>query len=150
MTLSHQLDAIRPEVFMRSIPLLCLAAMLSSCAAVPQPVGRSPANQQRLAAILADRVAGPAASCVPSHRSSDMSVIDGRTVAYRGGGTVYVMQLNEGCELLAGGGYTMVTRQYGGAGLCSGDIVQVANLQSRTTVGSCTVGPIVTYSRARR
>ena len=135
---------------MRSIPLLCLAAILGSCAIAPQPVVRSPAGQQRLDSLLAGRVAGPAASCVPSHRSNDMSVIDGRSVAYRGAGTVYLMQLSEGCELLAGGGYTMVTRQYGGSGLCSGDIVQVVHLPSGASVGGCTVGPIATYSRPAR
>lgn len=135
---------------MRSIPLLCLAALLGSCAMAPQPEVRSMASQQKIASLLAGRVAAQPTSCVPNYNANDMTVIDGRAVAFEGGGRVYMMELTEGCSLLGEGSYAMVTRQYGGMGLCRGDIVQVADITNRITVGSCTVGAIVPYARIRR
>ena len=136
---------------MRSIPLLCLAATLGACAASPQPTMISPAAQLKLDSLVAGRVAGQSLSCVPRQVSNDMSIIDGRSVGFGSGrSTAYLMQLSEGCELLAGGRYAMVTRQYGGSGLCSGDIVQVSDIMNRMTVGSCTIGPIIPYARIRR
>ena len=135
---------------MRRIPLLVLSALLGSCAmGPPQPAVRSASNQQMLDSLLVGRVAGPAASCLPTYNANDMSVIDARTVAFRNGGTVYVMTLSEGCDMIGRAGYAMVTKQYGSSGMCGGDIVRVADTLNNFTVGSCTISSIVPYSRAR-
>lgn len=135
---------------MRSISVLCLAALLGSCSMAPQPVMRSPSGQRALDSLLTGKVAGQPVSCLPSYNANDMSVIDGRNVAFRvGTGTVYMMQLSEGCGLLGSGAYALVTRSFG-TGLCSGDIAQVADVRNRQTVGSCTIGPIVPYIRPGR
>jgi len=136
------------EVPMRSIPLICVAALLGSCSAAPQPVLRSPSGQRAMDSLVSGKVAGPPVSCLPSYNSNDMSIIDGRTVAFRvGTGTVYMVQLNEGCGLLGSGSYALLTRSFGGSGLCRGDIAQVFDTLNRQTVGSCTVAAIVPYTR---
>jgi hypothetical protein len=134
---------------MRRISIICFAALLGSCAAgPPQPTMRSPSGQRAITSLLSDKVPGRAISCLPSYNANDMSVIDGRTVAFRRGtGTVYMMQLSDGCGLLGSGNYALLTRGFGGTGLCSGDIAQVADTMNRQTVGSCTIGPIVPYTR---
>lgn len=136
---------------MRSIPVLCLAALLGSCSMAPQPVMRSPSGQRAFESLLSGKIAGPPISCLPSYNANDMSVIDGRTVAFRvGTGTVYMMQLGDGCGLLGSGNYALLTRPFGGSGNCSGDIAQVVDTMNRQTVGSCTIGPIVPYERPGR
>ncbi len=133
---------------MRKIPLLCLAAVLASCSAAPQPVLRSPSGQRAADALFSGKVAGPPVSCLPNYNANDMSIIDGRTVAFRvGTRTVYMVQLNEGCGLLGTGSYALMTRSFGGTGLCRGDIAQVFDTLNRQTVGSCTVAAIVPYTR---
>jgi len=55
--------------------------------------------------------------------------------------------LSEGCGLLGGGAYALLSRQFGGSGLCRGDIQQVFDTLNHITVGSCVVGDIVPYVR---
>ena len=136
---------------MRSIPLLCLAALVGSCAMAPQPLTRSPSGQRAYESLFANRVAGPEQSCLPSWNANDMSIIDGRTIAFRvGTGTTYLVSLNDGCGLLGSGNYALLTKPFGGSGLCRGDIAQVVDTMNRQTVGSCTVGAIVPYTRPGR
>lgn len=136
---------------MRSIPLVCLAVLLGSCSTAPQPLMRSPSGQRAMDSLLSGKVAGQPVSCLPSYSANDMSIIDGRTIAFRvGTRTVYMVHLNEGCGLLGSGNYALLTRQFGGTGLCRGDIAQVADTLNRQTVGSCTIAAIVPYSRPGR
>ena len=134
---------------MRSIPLLCLAAVLGSCAATAtQPLARSPSGQRAYDSLFASRVAGPEQSCLPSWNANDMSIIDGHTVAFRvGTRTSYMVTLTDGCGLLGSGNYALLTKPVGGSGLCRGDIAQVVDTMNRQTVGSCTVASIVPYTR---
>ena len=77
-----------------------------------------------------------------------MSVIDGQTIAFRvGTGTTYLVHLSDGCGLLGSGNYALLSRQVGGLGLCRGDIQQVVDTMNHITVGSCTIGQIVPYTR---
>jgi hypothetical protein len=136
---------------MRSISLLCLAALLGSCSAAPQPVMRSPSGQRAFDSLISNKVAGPPVSCLPSYNANEMSIIDSRNVAFRvGTGTVYMVHLNEGCSLLGSGNYALLTRGFGGSGLCRGDIAQVFDTMNRQTVGSCTIASIVPYTRVGR
>lgn len=133
---------------MRGISLLLIGATLASCAAGPEQPIRSAKGQQEYMTLVAGKTARPQLNCVPSYNANDMTVIDGRTLAFRRGtGTVYVVNLTPGCELAGGGGYALVSRQYGGMGLCRGDIQQVMDLSNRITVGSCTIGAITPYVR---
>jgi hypothetical protein len=133
---------------MRSISLLLLGATLVSCTATAEQPTRSPRGQQQYLSLLAGKTARPEISCLPNYSANDMTVIDGRTLAFRRGtGTVYVMHLTPGCEMVGGGTYALLSRQYGGSGLCRGDIQQVIDTTNRITVGSCTVGAIIPYTR---
>lgn len=133
---------------MRGISLLLLGATLTACtAAAEQPPTRSPRAQQEYLSLLAGKTARPEVNCLQSYNANDMTVIDGRTLAFRRGtGTVYLMHLTPGCEML-GGPYALLSRQYGGSGLCRGDIQQVIDTTNRITVGSCTIGAIIPYVR---
>jgi hypothetical protein len=135
---------------MRGISLLLLGGVLASCAMAPEPQTRSVRAQQEYQQIVAGRIAGPELSCLPSYNANDMTVIDGRTLAFRrNSGTVYIAHLTPGCELL-GANYALLSRQYGGTGLCRGDIQQVIDTTNRITVGSCTIGAIVPFTRGGR
>ena len=136
---------------MRGISLLLLGATLAGCAVAPaQQTMRSPSGQRAYQALFTGRVAGPPTNCVPSYNMSDMSIIDGQTVAFRvGTRTVYMVNLGPGCSLLGAGNYALSTRSFGGMGLCRGDVAQVVDTMNRTTVGSCTIAEIVPYSRPR-
>jgi hypothetical protein len=132
---------------MRGIVLLLLGATLASCATGPEPGQRTPQKAQELATLLAGKTAAPPTSCLQSYNSYDQRIIDGRTVAYRlGSRTTYVMHLSEGCGLLGTGNFAIFTRQFGGMGMCQGDILRVVDTFNRTTVGSCAIESITPYS----
>ena len=135
---------------MRSIALLLIGAAIVGCAttAAQQPI-RTAMAQQRYDQLLAGKVAGPPVSCLPTYHQDDMVVIDEQTVAFRqGSNRVYVNHMQGGCSNL-GGSYALVTRQFGSAQLCRGDIGQVVDLTNHFTVGSCVFGDFVPYTRPR-
>jgi hypothetical protein len=135
---------------MRGIAILSLTAALAACAA-PEPYHPSPKTQQQLGLLLNGKVAGKPISCLPNYQANDMQVIDGRNVAFKlGSRTVYMMHLSAGCELLGNGGYALVTKQFGGMGMCQGDIARVFDTTSRFTVGSCGIESITPYTTPRR
>lgn len=136
---------------MRTISLFLLGATLASCATGPEPPPtRNPMAEQQLQQLLAGKVARPEVSCLQSYNTNDMTVIDGRTLAFRRGtGTVYLAHLTPGCELLSPQStYALLSRQFGTTGMCRGDIQQVIDTTNRITVGSCTIASIVPYVRA--
>jgi len=130
---------------MRGIALLLTGAALASCAVAPQP-GRSAKAESHFQKLIAGKVAGKPLSCLPSYRSNDMVVIDDQTVAFREGSRrVWVTNLQNSCSNLGSGHYALVTKRFGGSGLCRGDIGQVADLTNGITVGSCVFGDFVPY-----
>ncbi len=134
---------------MRGIALILVGAALASCTTEPQP-GRSARAEKEFQQLIAGKVAGAPTSCLASYRSRDMVVIDDNTLAYREGGRrVWVTNLNGGCSNISAGHYALVTRTYGGMGVCRGDIAEVADLSSGMTVGSCTFGDFVPYTKPR-
>jgi len=139
----------REEVNMRGISLLLISVGLVACtttAAQQQPL-RSAAKQQEFDRLLAGKVAGRPQSCLPHYSSNDMVVIDERTIAFRDGNRrVYINHMMGGCSNL-GGSYALVTRQFGSADLCRGDIGQVVDLTNHFTVGSCVFGDFIPYAR---
>ena len=133
---------------MRSIALLLIGAAIVGCAttAAQQPI-RTAKAQQRYDQLLAGKVAGPPVSCLPTYHQDDMVVIDEQTVAFRqGSNRVYVNHMQGGCSNL-GGSYALVTKQFGSAQLCRGDIGQVVDLTNHFTVGSCVFGDFVPYAK---
>lgn len=140
--------ASHEEAKMRSIPLLIAASLFLSCAGPPPNIERSPSGQRAYDTLLAGKVPGPPVSCLPHYNSNDMTIIDGRTVAFRvGSRTTYIMHLTQGCEMMGGGTYALLSRQFGGTGMCRGDIEQVVDTLNHMNVGSCTVADIVPYTK---
>jgi hypothetical protein len=136
---------------MRGLSPLLIGAALASCTTAPEPVQRSPGKQAQLQTLLGGKTAGPPVSCLPSYNSNDMQVIDDRTVAFRlGSQTVYLMHLSPGCHMLGTGNYALLTKEFGGMGMCRGDIAHVLDTTNHVTVGSCGIDQIVPYTRAGR
>jgi len=135
---------------MRRISLLLIGGALVACTttAAEQPI-RSAKAQGEYDRLLAGKVAGAPISCLPSYHQDDMVVIDERTVAFRQGRSrVYVNHMQGGCSNL-GGPYALVTKTFGSAQLCRGDIGQVVDLTNHFTVGSCVFGDFVPYATPR-
>lgn len=134
---------------MRSMSLLLLTAALGACSTGPQP-GPSPKAQAHLQKLLAGKVPGKPIDCLPQYRANDMVVVDDNTVTYRDGRTVYVNHFQGGsCSQLGSGFYALVTKSFGGTGLCRGDIAQVLDTSSGMIVGSCAFGDFVPYAPPR-
>ena len=134
---------------MRSMPLLIAGTILASCTAAPPPAtGPSPKAQMELARAIQGKVPGRPISCLPNYNANDMTTIDSRTLAFRvGSATTYIVHLTPGCEMIDAGPYALLSRQFGGGGLCRGDIQSVIDTLNRSTVGSCTIADIVPYTR---
>jgi hypothetical protein len=123
--------------------------MLAGCAGSAQQTAMARQQAQaRLSGLIAGKVAGAPRSCLPSYRADDMIVIDDNVIAFRDGpNRVWLTKPNGACSLLSSPGYALVTRNFGGLGLCSGDIGQVLDTTSRMTVGSCVMGEFTPYER---
>jgi hypothetical protein len=135
---------------MRPFVAILLGLSLVSCATGPEPYTQSAQAQRDLERLTAGKIAGAPLTCVPSTSAStdDLTIVDGRTVAYRiGSRTTYIVHLSQGCGGLASG-YTLVTERFAGAGPCRGDPARVVDFTSRIPVGSCVVKEIVPYNRA--
>jgi len=134
---------------MRRISLLLLGTIVASCTTAPPPQeARSAQGEQELQQLLAGKVAQRPTTCLQSYQANDMRVIDPTTVAFRQGSSrVYVAHMRAPCDLLDRAGYALVTREYGSAQLCNGDIARVVNTGSRMTVGSCVFGDFTPYYR---
>ena len=134
---------------MRGISFLLMGAALSACSTAPQP-GRSAHAENHFRELISGKVAGQPVACLPSYRAKDMVVIDDSTIAFREGGSrVWVTNLRSSCAHLGSGHYALVTRTFGGTGLCSGDIAEVADVSNGFTVGSCVVGEFTPYTKRR-
>ena len=122
------------------------ATGLAGCAGQPMVADRDPRGEARLAQALAGKVAGQPITCLPSYRTNQMEVIDRDTIVYRDGRTSYVQHTNGHCYPNGPrGGYYLVTRSFGSAGLCRGDIAQVVDSASRMFAGSCSFNEFIPY-----
>jgi hypothetical protein len=135
---------------MRRISLLLIGGALVACTTTAaEPLARSVKAQKEYDQLVAGKVAGAPVSCLASYNQNDMVVIDERTIAFRQGRSrVYVNHMQGGCTNL-GGPYALVTKTFGTAQLCRGDIGQVVDLTNHFTVGSCVFGDFVPYSKPR-
>jgi len=122
------------------------ATGLAACAGQPMVADRDPRGEAKLAQALAGKVAGQPVSCLPHYRTNQMEVIDRDTLLYRDGRTSYVQHTNGHCYPNGPrGGYYLVTRQFGGSGLCRGDIAQVVDSSSQSFAGSCSFNEFIPY-----
>lgn len=135
---------------MRTISAILAGATLVSCTAVPPAPTRSAEAQRDYAQALDGKVPQPPINCLASYQAGDMKTIDDSTILFRDGNRrVWVAHMDGPCTGLGNGHYALVTRQYGGQGLCRGDIAQVVDTLSRISVGSCVFGGFTPYVRPR-
>ena len=134
------------------ILILSLAATVAGCSAGPNEIAlRSPKAQKELDSYLVGKVAGAPVSCLPDHQTRDMTVVDEQTIIFRNGSNqVYRNDPPGGCPGAGRPGSTLIIRRFGGTGLCRGEIVQVADLQSGFSGGSCSLGDFVPYTTPKR
>lgn len=132
---------------MRLISVVTGAVVLASCTtAPPAPAMRTAEKQREFQMLLAGKTAQPPISCLPHYRSGDMRVIDDQTIAFRDGSRrTYVAHMRGGCNELGTGHYALLTKQFGSADLCQGDIARVIDTLNGITVGSCVFGDFVPY-----
>ena len=134
---------------MRCLSLLVLTTALAACSTGALPT-RTAQAENHLDKLLAGRVAGQPITCLPDYRARDMVVIDDRTILFRDGRTYYRNDFNGGvCSNLGIGSNALVTKQFGGTGLCRGDPAQVVDVSNGFTVGSCALGDFVPYTKPR-
>jgi hypothetical protein len=138
------------EVLMRSIAVLLASAVLASCMAVPPAPTRTAEGERNYQLALEGKVPQAPLSCLPSYQSGDMRPIDESTIVFRQGRSrTWVNHMQAPCPGLGSGHYALVTRSFGGQGLCRGDIAQVVDTMSRIPVGSCVFGDFTPYVRPR-
>jgi hypothetical protein len=76
-----------------------------------------------------------------------MTIVGPNTVAFRDGARrTYVNDMRGSCTNLRSN-YALVTRQFGGTGLCSGEIAQIIDPSTGVTVGSCVFGDFTPFTR---
>lgn len=135
---------------MRSLTILVVGALAASCSTVGETPEQIAERDRQLHQLTAGKTAGAPANCVPAAPARDMRVIDGQTLAFRAGSrTTYVVSLSPGCGAIDNPGYSLLTRQFAGSGLCRGDIAQVVDLSSSMTTGSCSISQVVPYDSPR-
>jgi hypothetical protein len=129
-----------------------VTATLAGCAASTVQQGqRSLRAQQTLDRYLGGKVAGAPQSCLPRYRSEDMIVVDDNTILFReGSNRVWRNNPAGGCSGLGRPGTALVTRSFGGTGLCRGEIATVVDTASGFTVGSCSLGDFVPFTGPSR
>jgi hypothetical protein len=131
---------------MRVISVLMAGAVLASCTTGPPAPTRTAESQREYQQLLNGKVAQRPISCLPHYQSGDMRVIDDETIAFKNGSSrVFVAHMQGGCTNLSTGHNALVTRQFGNAELCRGDIAQVVDTLNGFTVGSCVFGDFTPY-----
>lgn len=131
---------------LKAASILSVLALAACTTAPPPPEGAM--AQQRLNALLAGKVAGPPTECIPTTAASSHSLIAPGAIAFSTNpGKVYVSNVaGTGCEGLANPRYSLVSTSHGSS-LCSGDIVQVRDLQTGVMAGACSLGVFTPFTR---
>ena len=133
---------------MRKLVTIAAAAAVSAlagCSATPSPANmQADAHLQRL---LADKTAGPPVSCIPRLQTGNARPVmgSGALAFVANPGLVYVSNVEgSGCADIANPNYALVTTSHG-SDLCSGDRVEVRDLETRGFHGSCLLSEFVPY-----
>lgn len=125
------------------------ALALSACAPAQYAENSAPLltekQQKKLDRKLAGRVAGEPVSCITQMRGrSDYTAISDDILIYEVGSTVYVNQPYNGCR---GAENNAIISSRPTSQLCSGEILEVRDLTSGTSYGSCALGKFTPYRK---
>jgi len=105
---------------MRALMILPVAAAALALACTRPAV---PQDDASFAREVAGRVAGAPANCIDSHQSSNLRVVDSRTLAYDDGRTLWITRLAAACPGIEAFSTVIVEPQLGGQ-YCRGDHIR--------------------------
>ncbi|WP_010542966.1 hypothetical protein [Sphingomonas elodea] len=129
-----------------------LATLLAGAALLAAPVANAqrhrPTPDERLAKLLAGRVAGKPVDCISLSMTGSSQVVDGKAIVYTVGNTLYVNEPRGGADQLDGNSI-LVTNTFG-AQLCSIDIVRLIDRNSFFPRGFLSLGEFVPYTRPKK
>ncbi len=134
---------------MRILPTIATAvavATLAGCTDTAAPPMGMQADA-RLQQMLAGKTAGPVMSCIPRQQAQNARplVTPGAVAFVATPGLIYVSNVETtGCADAANPNYSVVTVSHG-SDLCSGDRVELQDLQTRGFHGACTLSDFVPY-----
>lgn len=134
---------------MRILPTITAAAAIAALTgcmdtAPPQEGVQADAKLQQM---LAGKAAGPTMSCIPRQQAQNARplVTPGAIAFQATPGLIYVSNVEtSGCADAANPNYAVVTVSHG-SDLCSGDRVELQDLQTRGFHGACTLSDFVPY-----
>jgi hypothetical protein len=133
---------------MRTFSLLFAGVAILSTAVPAAAATRTarPTPEQRLAKLLAGRVAGEPVHCISLRDIRSSEIIDGTAIVYRtGGNRLYVNRPRGGAQQLDYDD-VLVTRT-STSQLCSIDIVRLVDRTSRFETGFVSLDDFVPYAR---
>ena len=128
---------------MRSMILISAAALTVASCAAPPP---TPNDTAAFAREIAGRVAGRSQSCIPTMQSTNLRVIDGQTLAYDQGATVWVNRLPARCPAIEPLNTVIVEPQLGSQ-YCRGDHIRGLEPGAIIPGPTCFLGDWVPYRR---
>ena len=133
---------------MRTRPMMAAAvafAGLTGCMDTAPPADGMQADA-KLQQMLAGKTAGAAMSCIPRIQAMNARpLVTPSSIAFTAGGTVYVSNVDgSGCADAANPNYSLITTSTG-SDLCSGDRVELKDLQTGGFHGSCVLSNFVPY-----
>ncbi|MBA3676915.1 MAG: hypothetical protein H0W74_05860 [Sphingosinicella sp.] len=130
---------------MRHLASIIVGTMLLTSS----PVGAAsrPSPEAKLAKALEGRVAGEPIDCVNLHNIRSSTIIDGTAILYKAGNTVYVNYPRSGRESL--NQWDALVTRTPSTRLCSIDVVQTVDLQSRMMTGLVFLGEFVPYRKVK-
>ena len=122
--------------------LIVVPLLVAGCAAVPA-AEQGPSELDRL---LEGRVAAETRTCVSTQGGSNLTPVDGQSIAYRDGATIWVNRLAATCPGLSPGNSLIV--EPSGSQYCRGDRIRTIE-PGRTIPGpTCILGDFTAYRAA--
>lgn len=127
-------------------PAMAIALALTGCASASEPPARSPKAEAALDKALAGRTPGKPQSCVSIIELKGNRIIDSNTILFDGsGGRIWRNDPPHGCPGLSQS--RVIVTKSSLTSHCNGDIFQIMDQPTMMTVGSCSFGEFVPYTK---
>ena len=122
--------------------LIVVPLLVAGCAAVPA-AERGPSE---LDLLLEGRVAAETRTCVSTQSGSNLTPVDGRSIAYRDGATIWVNRLAATCPGLAPDDIIVI--EPSGSQYCRGDRFRAVEPGRSIPGATCILGDFTAYRSA--